>query len=213
MKHLEDERGVALVLEIVLVAIVLAAVGFAVYASTHGKKPATQTAKASPSPSSKPSPSPSVTPVDPMSGWKTDSLKKEKLSFRYPSTWALTRQTVSSGETVNITNGGFKIILDSLEPGTDAGLGGMGGAVSYNAAVGSFKLGSGTAYLLDSATSGSYTGTVLSSCGGAKKCLVKSQSSSNYVDTGIYYGKGPDNFSPTNPTYQEALKIVETLHY
>ncbi len=66
MNHLRDERGVAPILELVLVALVLALAGVAVYSATHHKTTATVATTASASPtktaSSSPSPSPTASP-------------------------------------------------------------------------------------------------------------------------------------------------------
>ncbi len=93
MKHFRDERGVALVLEVVLVALVSAGVGFAVYMSVHSKK--TQTAT-NPTPSISPSSSASPTPTPTNKTQFTGS----SLRFNYPSSW----QLVQTGEIGNLYN-------------------------------------------------------------------------------------------------------------
>lgn len=66
MTYPRDERGIALVLEVVLVAAVLAAIGLAAYASMHAKKSDVVVKAASssvPSPSTSPRPTPSLSPA------------------------------------------------------------------------------------------------------------------------------------------------------
>ncbi len=81
MKFLKNQRGVAMVLELILVAVVaavLAIVGYRYYQSRHTAKPksnsSAQTAK-----------------KDPYAGWKTYTSTAEGISFKYPPTWMLTK--------------------------------------------------------------------------------------------------------------------------
>lgn len=71
--HLRDQRGVAFIAEIILVALVVVAVGFAIYAASH-RGTANKATQGTPSP-------------EPMANWKTYTSSLEKLSFKYPSSW------------------------------------------------------------------------------------------------------------------------------
>jgi hypothetical protein len=81
MKHLKDEHGMAFIVEIVLVAIVLAVVGLAVYASTQAKK-TTSTVKTQSSPSATPTPTP-----NPTANWTKYNSSTGKFSLRYNPGW------------------------------------------------------------------------------------------------------------------------------
>jgi len=61
VKHLKDERGSVLVLEIIIAAVVLVAVGYGVYLSSQAKS--ALTAKASPTATATPAPKPSPSPT------------------------------------------------------------------------------------------------------------------------------------------------------
>ncbi len=79
MKHMKDERGVAFILEIVLVAIVLAAVGVAIYASSHQKKASPTVAVSTPAPTTSKTSAPSNLP--------TYSYPLGHYSFQYNASW------------------------------------------------------------------------------------------------------------------------------
>jgi len=83
VKYLKDDRGVALVLELVLLAIVLTAAGFAGYKYITHKNAAGTVPKPKPHIAS---PSSSATPNQ-YAGWQTYTSKTEGLSFRYPPDW------------------------------------------------------------------------------------------------------------------------------
>jgi hypothetical protein len=76
MKYLEDTKGVALIIEILLVAAVLIMVGLSAYGSYHKKKSVATvqtltpqaTPQTSPSPSRQPTPSPPLTTITPKGG-------------------------------------------------------------------------------------------------------------------------------------------------
>jgi hypothetical protein len=76
MKHLKDQRGVAFVLELVLVVAVLTLAGVGVYTATHNKKPQTAVAKSSTTPAA------SI-------ALKSGLLSAQKIAFTYPSSWSL----------------------------------------------------------------------------------------------------------------------------
>jgi hypothetical protein len=80
MKHLKSEHGMAFIAEIVLVAVVLAVVGVAVYASTQAKK--TSDAKIQSSPSATPTPTP-----DPTANWTNYNSSTGKFSLKYSPDW------------------------------------------------------------------------------------------------------------------------------
>jgi len=89
-----DEIGfsaVAVVLVIVIAALI-AVVGFMVYRNHNDTTPSTTI----------------TTPVnDPYAGWKTYTLKYEKASFKYPSSWQLEDNSFADSKT---TGGGVDVI-------------------------------------------------------------------------------------------------------
>jgi hypothetical protein len=114
-----DERGVALVFELVLVAVVLGLVGLAIYTSMHHKSSPTVAIKSTPAPSKSPSPTATPTP-DPYAGWKTFCSAKTNACFRYDPSWTLAEcapesintkyfQNCPSAETVAIIAPTFRI--------------------------------------------------------------------------------------------------------
>ncbi len=121
---LKNERGSALVIEIIVLAVVLAAAGFAAYNYFQHKH---QTGPAQPSVSQKPSTSPSASPSptpDPYSGWSTYKSKTEGLSFRYPPGWKFE----NSGASEPADDGGSFIGPDNLEVDWNSAVSGIGGA-------------------------------------------------------------------------------------
>lgn len=80
MKHIRDERGVGLILEIVLVAVVLAMVGFAIYSSTQAKK--------SNDVKNQPTVSPATTP-NITANWIKYSSSTGKFSFLHNPHWQI----------------------------------------------------------------------------------------------------------------------------
>lgn len=119
MKHLNDQRGVALILELVLVAVALGLVGLAVYTSMHRKSSPAVAIKSNPTPSKLPSPTAIPTP-DPYAGWKTFCSAKTNACFRYDPSWTFEEcapvsinaqhfQNCPSAETVSIIAPTFRI--------------------------------------------------------------------------------------------------------
>lgn len=224
MKHLKDQRGVALVLELILVAAVLAVAGLGVYTAMH-RKTSTVATKVSPSPSKSASPTPTPTPTpDPYAGWKQGSLASEKLMFKYPSNWTLSTPTQSgyTGFVALKDNTGFVVDIDAFKSNTqNAALGGSLGATTFNTTVSKLSLGGKSAYLIDDLNASMYSGTVLSSCTGSKKCLYASPVTGDDIEVTIVFnapGKtdfsgGPDNFSPSAAGYKQALQIANTLSF
>lgn len=219
MRYLKDQTGVALVLELVLVALVLTVAGIGVYTAIHRKPAPIAATKASPSPSKSPSPTP--TP-DPYAGWQQGSLQAEKLTFKYPVSWTLSHQPSNgySGLVALNDKTGFTIDIDAFKPtAPDASGGGSLGATTFNTTVMSLRLGGKPAYLIDYQNASKYGGTVLSSCTGAKKCLYVSPTTGDDIEFNVFYntpGKtdfsgGPDSFSPSAAGYQQALQIAKTL--
>src|SRR4051812_21431240 len=48
---------------------------------------------------------PTTSPVDPYTGWQSATLKYEKVSLKYPSTWNVTNTSKPGGSTGDITPG------------------------------------------------------------------------------------------------------------
>lgn len=79
---LKDERGAVLIVELVVLAVVLAAAGFAAYQYVGHKNVSNKAAAPKPHIVAKSSPSPS-----PYAGWKSYTSTFEKLTFKYPTSW------------------------------------------------------------------------------------------------------------------------------
>jgi hypothetical protein len=87
---LRNERGAVLVIELIVLAVVIAVAGFAIFRYLEHKKavnPAATPVARTPAP----------TP-DPYAGWKTFTSKYDKLSFKYPADWKLTDKS-GTGDT------------------------------------------------------------------------------------------------------------------
>ena len=105
MKLTRDNRGFALVFELLLVAAVLAMATIAVYGANHSRKPVAL-ATASPAPSATPHSTPAVNAPSssgaaPVAAACTGSeltytSAQEKLSFQYPCTWSAQKPALSS---------------------------------------------------------------------------------------------------------------------
>ncbi len=99
--------------------------------------------------------------------------------------------------------------------------GGALGATTFNTVVSTLSIGGKSGYLIDksSLSTHQYSGTILSSCTGAKKCLFKSPTTGDDIEVNVFYntpGKkdfsgGPDSFDPGAAGYKEALRIANTL--
>jgi hypothetical protein len=105
LKHLKDETGVALIVELVLVAMVLAAVGVAVYMAVNHKTAPTVASKTIPTPSKSVSPTPTPNPY---AGWATCADNYEGLSIKYPTNWTVV-------PVVSSLCGSNKLVPDSYE--------------------------------------------------------------------------------------------------
>ena len=92
MTQLKDQRGMALIFEIVLVAFVLVVVGLAVFSSYSHKTGISPT----PTPTSAPSTAAGYTLYT--------SQHVPGLSFQYPSTWRAVPSQIPSGDGVSITS-------------------------------------------------------------------------------------------------------------
>jgi uncharacterized protein (UPF0333 family) len=106
---------------IVLILVVIGAVGYMVYHNDHKTKAVSVSTTAAKTPttkntsSTKPTTTASANPYD---GWKTYTLKNEKLSFEYPSSWTL------SANDNNIDGAGYQQAVDGVfisAPGTSSG--------------------------------------------------------------------------------------------
>jgi len=114
MPHLRDQRGVALVLEVILIAIIMAVAGFGVYIYIRHQSTISVATNSSPSPSS------AATP-DIYAGWKTYTSSFEKLSFKYPPSWtpvAAFPSNIPSGDAFAVQSpGGHKVSWISAADG------------------------------------------------------------------------------------------------
>jgi hypothetical protein len=221
LKMISSEDGFS-GLDIVLISalvIVIAVAGYFAYTNVTKAKPvATSSTVAKHSPTPGPSKSP-----DPFAGWKTGKLGTENVTFMYPPNWSLSDANSGTSYTGFLAlkdSTGFTIDIDAFKSDSqNASLGGSLGATTFNATVATLSLGGKSAYLIDAASQHLYSGTVLSACTGAKKCLFKSPITGDDIEVTIVYNKpgktnstgGPDNFDPAMPGYQEALKIANTL--
>jgi hypothetical protein len=89
-RYLKDQSGAILVFELIILALVLSAAGFAGYQYMKNSKAVSHTtmpkphATAKPSPTTKPSPTSSLVPY---AGWKTYNEPYEHATYKYPPTW------------------------------------------------------------------------------------------------------------------------------
>jgi hypothetical protein len=104
MHQLKDQRGMALIFEIVLVAFVLVVVGLAVFSSYSRKAGISPT----PTPSITPTPSASATAAEGYSLYT--SSHEPGLSFQYPSSWKAVPSQIPGGDGANITSPSGTII-------------------------------------------------------------------------------------------------------
>jgi hypothetical protein len=89
--QLRNERGAVLILELVVLAVVLAAAGFAGYHYINNRNATDQK-----TPPSRSKPVVTSQTHDPYEGWKTYTSSLEKLSFKYPANWTSVTTTQSN---------------------------------------------------------------------------------------------------------------------
>lgn len=93
-----NEAGFGAVEAVLVLVIVILVVGIGVFAYKHNSKPAAKTTPVASQAAQK-------NAVDPYAGWKTATLKQEKLSFKYPSQWKLTNYgSTQYGDDIGLTN-------------------------------------------------------------------------------------------------------------
>jgi len=89
MRYLKNEQGVAVILELLLVAAVLIVTGVGIYTASHRKShtEVASTPKTTRAPSMSPTPSPTPNPY---AGWKTYTVPEAtNISFKYPADWTV----------------------------------------------------------------------------------------------------------------------------
>lgn len=131
-------RKTLIIISIAAAAVVLiAGIGYAIYAWQQSQQPK-QTAQSTNNSTSSQTTTkdeekttPSTTPAtDPYAGWLSASLKYEKVSFKYPSTWKLTNTSTPHSESDAVTPGYDKATLVSptgLTLTVSTGVYGIGG--------------------------------------------------------------------------------------
>jgi hypothetical protein len=114
LKVHKDERGIAMLVEIILIALVLGVIGFAIYASMQAKK--NSTAKASPTPAVTPAVTPPATPEPSAQTIKTTD---GAVTVTLANDWKVTSR---SDEPIQAQfANGTRILSAALAPSTYAG--------------------------------------------------------------------------------------------
>lgn len=211
---------------IIVVIVAIALVGLVVWrfydASTT--KTASQTA----------STSGSQTKADPYTGWQSATLKYEKASFKYPSTWKLTNVSTPDGTTGNITPGSDQAKLVSptgLTVTMDTGVSGIGDG-PYGGTVlsvtpittlgGHYYLGFGTGFSSSSTmTNGGTVGTTAASSASflpSKNTSVAGGQPFDVISMVYFDASGSAVAKPVSDfqgdsSYNDALLIIKSLTY
>jgi hypothetical protein len=113
-KTQNNEKGFSVVEVVVVVVIValIGTVGWLVYKNHHK----TTTASITTTSATKPTTTTATTqPTDPTAGWNTYTLPKEKLTFRYPTTWTVENNLTDSNndgiQFTSKTDSSFEILV------------------------------------------------------------------------------------------------------
>jgi hypothetical protein len=235
MKHVSYERGAVPMLTALLVMVVLAVVGLAVYNVTKARRSDPTMTSSTPSPAS----SPAV--ADPYKGWKTYKLDREGLSIRYPSSWTLAELPASP-----YRFGGFALtsandFVITLAAGAGVPDGGFGpervvsftdeiSAANYGKplyVVGSYDTEADCCDLLvvnaDKSLLGRYTSKITDTVPGYTCRQYELHSLRNFVGISGKYPGQPDTSAAginkphadpnTNTDIQDARKILASLRY
>ena len=116
-----NEKGFGAVegILVLVIVVIIGAVGWFVWHNHNKTTPASTT-----SPVATTTPT-TTTPktVDPYAGWKSYTLKYEKLTLKYPSSWTVSDQSTSAGRhddvTFNASDGFSFSIIDGIQNGGD----------------------------------------------------------------------------------------------
>jgi len=210
--YMKDERGVALVIEVLLVAAVLVLAGFGVVANMHRQSQYANKPEPTPTPSAKPSasPSPTATPV----ALNQAVYPPEKLKVSYPAGW--TAQIDHPSGDLHITKpsgpGHFEIWVGDYTPGEAAG---YANTKDFKP-VSAFTFNQRPAYLIEDQAAGMYE---LSACAAPNFCFFKSTvTPTGSVFAYVTYstpGAQSELDLPTNdaPALAQAKQILSSLSY
>lgn len=168
----KNELGFSAVEVVMVVAIValLGVVGWLVY-KDHHKTTAKNTPIVQPYKTTTPAPKANApTAANPYAGWNTYTLKLEKITFRYPSTWQLTDKSDSNDD--------YEILTGPL-----SGTNNLTMVIGAGAAVSDVNLSSGPIVESDSVTFNSHPAFLdTDTSGGYVVEMLLSQSSSKVGD-------------------------------
>lgn len=118
---------------VTLAVVVLASVGYSIYAWQQSQQPQSTTENKSSQTTPKEeekTPSPEAPSTDPYAGWLSATIKYEKVTLKYPSTWTLTNTGIPHSESDAVTPGYDKAKVVSptgLTVTIDTGVSGIGG--------------------------------------------------------------------------------------
>lgn len=183
-----------------------------------------------------PAPSATTTPAtDPYTGWKSATLKYEKATFKYPSTWTVTNVSTPNGTTGNITPGSDQITLTSTTGLTlkfSTGVSGIGGGPYFGTVLSTTPIATlGGNYYLGFGTNGADSHSTSASAGHigtASTSQANFISSKNVTSTGgqaydvislAYFDASgsaidkPVSAFQSDTSYSDALLIIKPLSY
>jgi hypothetical protein len=110
-KYMNSQAGFTAV-EGLLIALVLAVIGFGGYYVWHSQQPKKTTATTPATTNGQSAITKQTTTTDPYAGWKTGILKNEKISYHYPSNWTLVDSSADPNKTeVCVTPGPDNVTL------------------------------------------------------------------------------------------------------
>ena len=210
--YLKDERGVALVIEVVLVAAVLVLAGFGVVANMHRQSQFANKPGPTPTPSAKPSPSPSpsATPV----ALAQAVYPPEKLKVSYPAGWTAAIDKISGYLHITKPSGAghYEIWVGDYVPREASGYANTKDFKPISA----FTFNQHPAYLIEDQAAGMYE---LSACAAPNFCFFKSTvTPADSVFAYVTYsmpGAQSELALPTNdaPALAQAKQILSSLSY
>ncbi len=128
-KILKSQSGIVPVFEAILLVLVLAVLGFAGYRVYAEKYTAPKPADQKVAKKATPTPTPQATP-NPYTGWKSYTLKYEKMTFKYPSDLTVQDTSMATTAADNVTPGMDRVRLvgsGGFVLSIQTGLDGIGG--------------------------------------------------------------------------------------
>lgn len=218
---------------VVAAVIVVAGAVYSVYAWQQGQQAQSNTSDANTQTAPKeeeatptPTPAPSTNPYE---GWLSDTLKYEKVTFKYPSTWNLTNTSTPYSENYPVTPGFDKATLVSptgLTLTVSTGVYGIGGAPFYGKILsvtpietlgGSYFLGFGTGGG-DPNSDVAYSGMVATTSSGgrwpaSKNISVSGGTPINNISLSYADDGKPVSVFQNDASYNDALLIIKSLGY